>query len=153
MLDIGLDKKTLVLFDMDGVLAEYKWGENDLIRGGDTEVYMNKRPIYTVIEYAKCLVEKGVSVGILSSCNTSEQKDAKLTWLANNAPFITDDIYILVWSELDLVGDDKNYAKARLIQTIVGYDTIYLIDDKHKIIDATNAVIPNCAHHVSEIIR
>lgn len=151
--DFLKDEKSLVLFDMDGVLAEYKWGENDLIKGGDTDVYLNKRPIYSVIEVAKRLDDNGVSVGILSSCETTSQKEAKLKWLSRHTPFIKDNIYILVWSELGLVGKSRDSQKAHVMQGITKYKKVFLIDDKHKVINATNEILPNTARHVSEILR
>lgn len=145
--------KTLVLFDMDGVLAEYKWGENEAIKRGDVEVYLSKRPIKSVIKFAKKLFDEGVAVGILSSCETAEQREAKLVWLSANTPFIKGNVHIVVWNELGLVGSDRDSAKARVMQGIRGYDEIYLIDDKHKIINATNEILPNCARHVSEVLE
>lgn len=150
---IKKDIKTLVLFDMDGVLAEYRWGENEAIKRGDVEVYLKKRPIRSVVRVAKALLDEGVAVGILSSCDTVEQKEAKLIWLSQNLPFINENVHILVWNELGLLGEDRNGAKARAIQSIRGYGKIYLIDDKHKIINATNEILPGCAHHVSEILE
>lgn len=144
--------RTLVLFDMDGVLAEYKWGENEAIKRGEVEIYLSKRPIKSVVNVAKQIQSHGIDVGILSSCETVPQKEAKLAWLSRYLPFIKDNIYILVWKELGLFGKDRDLGKASQIQKIIGYEEIYLIDDKHKILNATNEVLQNCAHHVSEII-
>lgn len=145
--------KTLVLFDMDGVLAEYKWGENEAIQKGDTEVYRLKRPITSVIEVARTLYMDGVDVGVLSSCETEGQRIAKLEWLHEYLPFLKDNLYIVVWEELGLSGHDRDFAKAHVIEGIVGYEEIYLIEDKHKVIKATNSIIENCAHHVSEVLK
>ena len=154
MLDfICKDTDTLVLFDMDGVLAEYKWGENDLIRAGDVAVYSQKRPIESVIATAKELLDSGVQVGILSSCCTLAQRDAKIEWLAKYAPFIKDNLHILVWEQLNLSRDERSYAKGKYMQSLNGYKYIYLIDDKHDVIQCTNEIIPYSAHHISEIVR
>ena len=42
-----------VYVDMDGVLAEYKYGEGSKILNGDTSVYSQKRPIKTIIKFIR----------------------------------------------------------------------------------------------------
>ncbi len=147
-------KNLLVLFDMDGVLAEYVYGENVDILQNVPGVYAKKRPIASLIRVAKELSEiDGVTVGVMSSCCYPTQRAEKLEWLNTHLPFIDKaHVYVLVWEELGLKGDDRNAQKGKEIQKIRGFDKIYLVDDKHKIINATNALLPDCAHHVSEFI-
>ena len=148
-------KSTLVLFDMDGVCAEYVYGENVDILNNVAGVYSKKRPIQSVIKVAKELSEKeNVTVGIMSSANYTNQRAEKLDWLEKNMPFVDKNhVYILIWDELGVKGEERNGQKGLAIQKIRGFDKIFLIDDKHKIINATNALIPNCAHHVSEVLN
>ena len=148
------NEKLLVLFDMDGVCAEYVYGENVDILNNVAGVYGKKRPIQTVINVAKEMSKiENVTVGIMSSANYTNQRTEKLDWLAKYMPFVDQNyVHILVWDELGVKGDERNAQKGVAIQKIRGFDKIFLIDDKHKIINATNALIPNCAHHVSEVL-
>ena len=59
-----LDKNSrqLVLFDMDGVVAEYVAGEEQLIVDEVPNVYSNKRPLKSIISLAETLnKEKNIS--------------------------------------------------------------------------------------------
>ena len=151
---IKTNEKILVLFDMDGVCAEYVYGENVDILNNSPDVYSKKRPIRSVIKVAEEMSKmENVTVGIMSSANYTNQRAQKLEWLEKYMSFLDKKhVYILVWEELGLSGDNRNGQKGKEIQKIRGFDKIYLIDDKHKIINATNAIIPNCAHHVSEVL-
>lgn len=146
--------KQLVLFDMDGVLAEYAFGENTDIANEVPNVYLNKRPVQSMINVAKELCQmQDVSVGILSSCNFQSQMIEKKKWLKKYMPFLQDDlVYIIIWADEDYTKETRCFAKLNEIKKIKGYDKIYLIDDKHSILNATNEALPGCAHHVSEFI-
>ena len=83
------NNKKLVLFDMDGVVAEYVDGENTKIANEEPNIYLNKRPIHSLIHTAKKLNKmKNVSVGILSSCNYHSQMIEKIEWLKKYMPFL-----------------------------------------------------------------
>ena len=64
-----------------------------------------------------------------------------------------DQIIIVVWSQEKYTMETRCYAKLEQIQKINGYDEIFLIEDTHANIFATNQTIPNCAHHVSELLN
>lgn len=149
--------KILVLFDMDGVLAEYVVGENEDIRNNVPGVYLNKRPIKSVIRTAREINSlPNVDIGVLSSASFPNQREEKLQWLSKYAKFIPlPHVHVLIWSELGYENDPlaRSEAKGKKILSIHGYDKIYLVDDREKVINATNAIIPNCAHHVSEFIE
>ena len=49
-----------VYVDMDGVLAEYKYGEGSKILNGDTSVYSQKRPIKTIIKFIRKYYKRGM---------------------------------------------------------------------------------------------
>ena len=151
---ISKNKKQFVLFDMDGVLAEYIAGEEVDIRNGVPNAYLNKRPINSIVSVAKELYEMpNITIGILSSCNFPSQAVEKKEWLKKYLPFITEDkIFIVVWSQENYTKETKSIAKLEVIQKIKGYDEIFLIEDTHKNISATNEVIPNCAHHLTELL-
>jgi len=145
-------ENSLVLFDMDGVCAEYIAGEGKRIVDDEKNIYLNKRPIKTIIKVAKQLSkQKNITVGILSSCEYENQKEEKIKWLGKYMPFLKkENIHIIVWES-----DDKDYRvkeKGKQILSIKNFSKVYLIDDKHSIISATNLLIPGCAHHLSEFI-
>ncbi len=152
---INPQKKQLILFDMDGVLAEYVTGEEIDIINEVSNVYYNKRPIKSVINVAKELSQMpNITVGILSSCDYPSQVIEKKQWLQKYLPMIKDDqIIIVVWSQEKYTMETRCYAKLEQIQKIKGYEEIFLIEDTHANIFATNQTIPNCAHHVSELLN
>lgn len=89
------DKSTqLVLFDMDGVVAEFVSGEESLIQKEVPNVYLNKRPLKSVISIAEKLHEKeNVTVGILSSCEFFSQIKKKRSGLQNICPLLMNLIF------------------------------------------------------------
>ena len=144
----------LVLFDMDGVLAEYVAGEEINIINAVPNTYLSKRPIQSIVKVAQELHNMPkISVGILSSCDYPSQVIEKKEWLKKYLPFINDDkIFIVVWQNENYTKETRCFAKLDVIKKINGYDKIYLIEDTHKNISATNETIPNCAHHLSELL-
>ncbi len=139
---------------MDGVLAEYVTGEEINIINEVPNTYFNKRPIKSVIKVVKELDQmSNITVGILSSCDYPSQVIEKKKWLKKYLPMIKDDqILIVVWSKENYTLETRCYAKLTQIQKIKGYEEIFLIEDTHANIFATNQTIPNCAHHVSELL-
>ena len=151
---IDKDSRQLVLFDMDGVVAEYVAGEEKLIVDEVPEIYLKKRPLKSIINIAKTLNKnKNTSVGILSSCEYHSQIDEKKAWLHQHMPFLDENnIYIIAWCDGRYTRETRKFAKLDVLKTITGYDKIFLIEDKHDIIKATNQAIPGTAHHISELI-
>ena len=147
-------RKQLVLFDMDGVLAEYITGEEANIINEVPNTYLSKRPIKTIVKVAEELYSMpNITVGILSSCDYPSQVIEKKQWLKQYLPFISEDkIHIVVWQNERYSMETRCIAKLEVIQKIDGYDDIFLIEDTHNNIFATNKVIPNCAHHLSELL-
>ena len=95
---------------------------------------------------------KNVTIGILSNCYYPEQREDKIAWLNKHTPYIdAENINIIVYSETACAKDEKNNLKANKIKTITGYDKVYLIEDTHEIIKATNKILPNTARHFSEL--
>ena len=147
-------EKQLVLFDIDGVLAEYIAGEEINIINEVPNTYLSKRPIQSIIKVAQELHNMPkVSVGILSSCDYPSQVIEKKEWLKKYIPFIKDDkIFIVVWQNENYSKETRCYAKLEVIKKIKDFDKIFLIEDTHRNISATNETIPNCAHHLSELL-
>ena len=68
-------------------------------------------------------------------------------------PFIEEkNITIVCWDLKKYTLETRCFAKLNVIEKITGYDEVFLIEDTFKNIEATNNKIPNCAHHVSEVI-
>lgn len=151
---INITENQLVLFDMDGVLAEYVAGEEINIINEVPNTYLNKRPIKSVIKVAEQLHKmQNITVGILSSCDHASQVIEKKKWLQKYIPFIKENkIFIVVWANEEYTIETRCYAKLEVIQKINGFDKIFLIEDTHKNISTTNQTIQNCAHHVSELL-
>ena len=152
---IDKNNKQLILFDMDGVVAEYVAGEEQLIVNETPGIYSRKRPMKSVIKIAKKLSkQENISVGILSSCEHYSQIDEKKSWLERYMPFLDKtQIYIIPWCDGKYTRETRSCAKLDVIKSISGYDKIFLIEDKHDIIKATNKALPGVAHHVSELIE
>lgn len=152
---IAKTKSILVLFDMDGTIVEYGANEKQDILDNKAHFYFNKRPLKTMLKAVKNLSKiKNVTIGILSNCYYPEQRQDKIIWIKKFIPFIkSENINIIVYSELKFEKHEKDNLKANKINTISGYDKIYLIEDTHEIIKATNKIIPNTARHFSELIK
>lgn len=151
---INTNEKQLVLFDMDGVLAEYVAGEEQAIINEVPNMYFSKRPILSMIKVVHDLYRMpNITVGILSSCDYPSQVIEKKKWLKKYLPEIQDDkIMIVVWQNKNYTIKTRCLAKAAVIKEIDGYDEVFLIEDTHANIAATNELIPNCAHHLSELL-
>ena len=140
--------KQLVLFDMDGVVAEYVAGEERLIVDEVPNVYANKRPLKSIIQIAETLNKKeNISVGILSSCEHLSQINEKMAWLEKHMPFLDkNNVHIIAWCDGRYTRETRKFAKLDVIKSLPNYDKIYLIEDKHDVIKATNKELPNVAH-------
>ena len=145
----------LLLFDMDGVIAEYIAGEESLIQNEIKGVYLNKRPMKSIIAIAEDLNKRdNITIGILSSCDFPSQVIEKKEWLKKHAPFVAEEqIYIVVWCNENYIKETRRYAKLDKIRNMSGFDKIFLIEDTHENIKAINEVLPNVAHHISELIE
>lgn len=151
---ISTTKKQLVLFDMDGVCAEYVAGQGAQIESEVPGVYANERPVFSVIKIAGILNNmQNVSVGILSTCHFDSQVKEKLDWLKKYMPFVPkDNIYIITYPVSDKSKDTRGDLKADTMAKIKGFDEVYLIEDSHKNIKSVNKRFPGMAHHVSILI-
>lgn len=75
-------KKIAIFVDMDGVVADYRFGEGENIKSNKPGLYLNKRPIYTTINNLQKINEKiDCEMFILSSCLYKEQSEEKSLWL------------------------------------------------------------------------
>ena len=150
-------KRVLILFDMDGTCVEYGTGEKQRILDNEPGFYYSKRPVKTVIrEMLKFSKIKNVQVGILSNCYFKEQKIDKIAWLNKYIPQISlKNIHVLVYGEMQFSEKEKDFLKYNYIADNLSQPDleIYLIEDQHEIIKATNKKCSKMAHHISEILQ
>jgi hypothetical protein len=124
-------ENVLVIFDMDGVLASYSFGEANEIIAGSSEVYRKKRPILTTIGFLEQVVAlENSEVMILSSCYSNNQIKAKEDWLEKNMAGPKQVIFKCVLCEnfTDRLGKKVSYIKQELLSK---YNYIVLIEDTH----------------------
>lgn len=81
-------KKLYMFVDMDGVIADYRFGEGINIKNNVQGIYLKKRPIITTINNLKEINKiDWIELFILSSCLYEEQANEKVLWLQKYAPF------------------------------------------------------------------
>lgn len=128
-------KKIAIFVDMDGVVADYRFGEGNNIKSNVPGTYSNKRPIETTINNLKQIHEKThCEMFILSSCLYKEQANEKKVWLNINMPFIKADnmIFVITDNFEDRKKNKVSYLRKK-IETHV-CDLAIMIDDTHEIL-------------------
>ena len=125
----------MIFVDMDGVVADYRFGEGDNIKSNKSGTYINKRPIFTTIRNLELInKEKNIELKIISSCLYQEQAIEKDIWLDKYVSFISKEnrIYTIAKnfeSRKQLKVDKiKNYIDSNKRTLVV------LIDDTHEIL-------------------
>lgn len=134
------ENKVYIYFDMDGTCVEYKSGEKKLIMSNKKDLFLNKRPLNTVLKIMERLSKmENVTVGILSNCYFEEQKKDKITWLKKNAPFIEmKNVNIIVLNNETYTTDTKDFLKANLLKRLHSdLSHVILVEDSHAILKAT----------------
>ncbi|HHX99152.1 TPA: hypothetical protein GX533_00480 [Candidatus Dojkabacteria bacterium] len=123
-----------LFIDMDGVVADYRFGEGENIENNVYGTYLYKRPIKTSINILKKVNEQfDFEMFILSSCRYSEQIGEKSKWLEKNMPFIKKENQLFVIS--NTFEDRKMLKIDKIKQTIDGkYEKAIMIDDTHDVL-------------------
>ena len=137
---LAKENKVIVLFDMDGVLAEYGVGEKERIASNEPNLFLKARPLFENIKKAKKISKiKNVIVGIQSNCQYKEQKQDKKVWIQKYVPFVSkEDINIIALKEIEYEKETKYSLKAKYIKNkYVNGEVVILIDDDHHIIKET----------------
>ena len=127
-------EKIAILIDMDGVVADYRFGEGKNIENNVPGTYLNKRPITTVINILKEIRNTfDFDMYILSSCRYNEQTIEKTKWLEKNMPFISKQNQLFVVSN---TFEDRKILKINKIKELIDkkYDKVIMIDDTHDIL-------------------
>lgn len=128
-------EKTMIFVDMDGVIADYRFGEGKNIKSNKPGTYLNKRPIETTIKNLEVLSKKDdVELFIISSCLFTEQANEKNQWLNKYANFFKKENRIFI------IADNFESRKQLKVDKIKEYisknkNTLtVLIDDTHEIL-------------------
>lgn len=123
-----------MFIDMDGVVADYRFGEGENIENNVPGTYQNKRPISTAINILKEVNNAfDFDMYILSSCRHDEQAIEKSKWLEKNMPFIDKKHQLFVVSN---TFEDRKMLKINKIKEIMenNYNKVIMIDDTHDIL-------------------
>jgi hypothetical protein len=138
------NKKIGIFVDMDGVIADYNFGDVHDIKNNVSGIYLNKRPINTVIEILKRVARNyNFEMYILSSCLFDEQGKEKDKWLDLNAPFFPKKNRIFTIA--DTYGD-RNRLKIKKIEEKISsgeIDFSILIEDTHEILFLGKRILRN----------
>lgn len=149
--------KTLIFFDMDGLMTEFDSELKERIVSNEPGFYLTRRPLKSMLKTIKGLSKvKNITVGILSNCHYKEQKQDKITWLSKYAPFFApENIHIVVLSEEKFEDSEKYFVKARYAKEYMqGYDKVYFFDDDPRILKAMRKALPEMvSKHISLMIK
>jgi len=155
IINSNITNKIQIFVDMDGVIADYRFGEGDNIKNNVKGTYINKRPINTAIENLEFIKKHtNLELCILSSCLFKEQVEEKNKWLDQFANFFEQKNRFFV------LPSDFNGRKDMKIDKLISImnerklDKAILIDDTHEILFESisrlgDKVIP---FHVSTLI-
>ena len=128
-------KKISIFVDMDGVVADYRFGEGENIKNNKQGLYLNKRPIYTTINNLKKINEEiDCEMFILSSCLYKEQAEEKGLWLDKYMPFIKSENKIFVLSQNFESRKKIKIDKIKEKLASNECELAILIDDTHEIL-------------------
>ena len=130
LFDYLLKKEVTVVFDVDGVLAPYEWGDrkhcvsddewNEMLEEG-IDVYSNVKPIETLQRFIR---RKGTENVYVCSESNSKEYDSKVAFCMNK--------YGIPRDHIILVGDKKykvNFLNGLSLKTNLYHDKIALIED------------------------
>jgi len=137
-------RKIRIFFDMDGVCSEEICDPYDsiLVHNNEEDFYFKKRPLKTVIKAMKKLNKQpNIELYILSSCDYENQADQKRRWLKLHVPFMNlNNAYFVVWKNTQCKESERPLQKALVMEKLNrDFDgDIYLIEDRHSTIIATN---------------
>lgn len=153
------NKHVNLFFDMDGTVVEYETGKTGAILKNVAGVYLNARPLKSVLKQVKSLSKnKNITIYIVSHCHYTEQMQEKLVWLKRYMPYIVEEnIKITVLTQTKFTKETKPYLKANYIKTIMDKqpDSVnYLIEDDVPIIRASMKALPELkVVHVSTFVK
>ena len=138
----NFDKNVGVFVDMDGVIADYRFGEGEKIRNNTKNTYLNKRPIISTINVFNLLSEI-CDLYILSSCMFEEQIKEKNEWLDIHAPFFKTNKRMFVIAKENKERKDLKILKIKNLINNEIIDLAIMVDDTHDILFAAKDILKN----------
>lgn len=131
---LNKNENSIVIFDMDGVLCEYRYYEGDRILNGDVNIYLNKRPIKESIKFLKKCIKGGKECYIVTSCVNEAQYEAKKTWIKQYIPFFPLNRIICIFHNDFKERIDAKVNKIIEIFSNANHRKCYVIEDTHDIL-------------------
>lgn len=123
-----------IVSDLDGVVAEYRFGEGIHIQNNVAGVFENKRPLNSIIRLLNTISNiEGVELYIASSYFFEEQCLEKSRWVKKNMPFVKKENCIFVKRDFNLE-DEITKINAIYDQVIKKSRFTFIIDDTHAIL-------------------
>ena len=126
---IDKEKNVSIFVDMDGVIADYEFG--------DPLNFVNKRPLKRNIKVFEHLaLLPNVTLNILSICHTTAQIKEKELWLSKNAP-VFDILNQNIFAKEDYPGLKSKQIKLKFLKSIMNKtdDCLIVIDDDNEILE------------------
>lgn len=124
-----------IFVDMDGVIADYRFGEGINIKNNIPGTYLTKRPIHTTINNLEIINDElSCKMYILSSCLFEEQANEKNLWLDKYAAFFKKENRIFTISDcfesrkIDKIERIREKLESKECELAI------LIDDTHDIL-------------------
>lgn len=128
-------KKIAIFVDMDGVVADYRFGEGENIKSNKQGLYLNKRPIHTTINNLKKINDEiDCKMYILSSCLYKEQALEKDLWITKYMPFIKKENRLFILSDNFESRKKLKINKIKEKLDLNECELAILIDDTHDIL-------------------
>ena len=146
------NKPINIYFDMDGVIVDYDLINHRLTQN-EENTFLNKRPIYTVIEILNNLQNKeNIKIHILSITRYKNQIEGKIKWLERYLPSIdTNNIHIFSREEYNFVR--PKIIKSKYLEENTNNEEINIhIDDDQQVLKElinNKKIIPL---HISSIL-
>ena len=147
------DKKINIYIDMDGVVADF-----DMLgfeeKKDDPDVYLNKRPVQTIINILKDVNElNNVNLYILSVARCENQIPGKVKWLEKNMSFITKEQINILPRDTNDFKTAHDLKKIFLTGNTSKEEINIMIDDSHSVLYALNKLDLNIIPlHITSIM-
>lgn len=148
-----LEKETIVVFDVDGVLAPYEWGNrkhcvsdyewNEMLEKG-IDVYSNVQPIKVLQKFIKI---KGTENVYVCSVSSIKEYDSKVAFCMKKYSIPEDHIMLVKYKT-----DKVSFLDALSKKMNLSHDKIALIEDTVETLDQA-AKSDYCTVHISSFFN
>ena len=131
------NNKVALFVDMDGTIAEYQIFPNDYITVETSGLFLNAKPLFSVIEVLEKLSKiENLDIYILSLSRSKIIVEEKKIWLKKYVPFIKEENYIILCREIgDYNYENRVHIKSdKMKEKLDKYDFLVFLDDEHNIL-------------------